>query len=199
MATQSVAKGKISDILIEFLEIAFNAVLFSRKIYPSTIFVQKKKYGVPVRIATHPGIKKYILECLKTTKQLYEWGSLRHVAVVISDKTKPLERYVFELLPGPNISDHYHIGTEEAFRVYLLRLSVSGSSLPPLPEDCCFSIELATTAQTSVQLSDSASQAHFPWLEVEKSSVPIESCVVVPLKTLETERLALQMYIECNG
>ena len=40
-----------ADILSEFLEVAFHAILYVREIYPSSVFERRKKYDVPVQVS----------------------------------------------------------------------------------------------------------------------------------------------------
>lgn len=44
------ADSAVSKILYEFLEVAVNAILYSRDIYPRGSFDEKKKYGIPVQV-----------------------------------------------------------------------------------------------------------------------------------------------------
>lgn len=200
MATSHQAKDH-NDLILEFLEVAVNAILHSRKIYASSAFVERKKYGIPVRITTHPRIKKYIIECLKTARQLLEGNYLKTFTVVLIKRSKTVERHIFELsYLGSEHHDDYYVLTEEAFRSYILNLALSANpSLFMGNDDCSFSIELTTTVQSSVELSDSPAQAHFPWLEVEADTESVPKYSIVPLKTIFTEEVCLQMYIESNS
>uniref|UniRef100_A0AAR5P4F9 HORMA domain-containing protein n=1 Tax=Dendroctonus ponderosae TaxID=77166 RepID=A0AAR5P4F9_DENPD len=53
------------DVLLEFLEVAIHTAVYLRQLYPESIFVARKKYGVAVFQAVHPEVAKYIQECLK--------------------------------------------------------------------------------------------------------------------------------------
>jgi mitotic spindle assembly checkpoint protein MAD2B len=89
----------VSDILIDFLEVAVHNVLYIRNIYPESIFVRRKKYGVPVQMSTHPYLNEYISECLKTIKELLKKNEVRKVTVTFFDETQiPVERFVFDIL-----------------------------------------------------------------------------------------------------
>lgn len=44
------ADSAASNILCEFLEVAVNAILYSRDVYPRGSFDEKKKYGIPVQV-----------------------------------------------------------------------------------------------------------------------------------------------------
>ena len=88
-----------SDILIEFLEVAVHNVLYVRNIYPSSIFVRRKKYGVPVQMSTHPYLNEYITECLKTIRDLLQKNEVRKVTVTFfNESQRAIERFVFDIL-----------------------------------------------------------------------------------------------------
>jgi hypothetical protein len=88
-----------SDILIDFLEVAVHNILYVRNIYPESIFVRRKKYGVPVQMSTHPYLNEYITECLKTARELLKKNEVRKVTVVFFDEVhRPVERFVFDIL-----------------------------------------------------------------------------------------------------
>jgi mitotic spindle assembly checkpoint protein MAD2B len=88
-----------SDILIDFLEVAVHNVLYVRNIYPESIFVRRKKYGVPVRMSTHPHLNEYVTECLKTIRELLKRNEVQKVTVVFFDEDQtPVERFVFDIL-----------------------------------------------------------------------------------------------------
>jgi mitotic spindle assembly checkpoint protein MAD2B len=88
-----------SDILIDFLEVAVHNILYVRTIYPESIFVRRKKYGIPVQMSTHPYLNEYITECLKTVRELLKKNEVRKVTVVFFDEVqRPVERFVFDIL-----------------------------------------------------------------------------------------------------
>lgn len=88
-----------SDILIEFLEVAVHNILYIRNIYPTSIFVRRKKYGVPVQMSIHPYLNEYITECLKTIRDLLQKNEVRKVTVTFFNETqRAIERFVFDIL-----------------------------------------------------------------------------------------------------
>jgi len=54
----SKAKKRIVHLTVEFLEVAFNCILYSRNIYPYKVFIPRKKYGVTVYQASHVKVKR---------------------------------------------------------------------------------------------------------------------------------------------
>lgn len=89
------------DILLEFLEVAFNHTLFCRNIYPKEIFVKKKIYGCNVYIAEHPEVNKYLSNVLNAIRDLLkeDENSIKAINLTFYNKTKlPTEAFVFDIV-----------------------------------------------------------------------------------------------------
>lgn len=185
-----------SDVLIEFLEIAIHDILYYRNIYPENIFTLKKKYNIPIYVSKHPKVNEYITECLKTAKELLEGNVVKQIAlVVLTDKDLPVEKYVFEIQQSnTDYQDKYFVKTEEVFRQYLLKVAVAEISLKKLPENCTFEIQITTNEQSSVKLNENVGHVHFPWIEAEYAVENLQS--ILPIKSLDTKNLKLNMYVE---
>lgn len=90
-----------SDILLEFLEVAFNHVLYFRNLYPKEIFVKKKIYSTTVYVSEHPELNEYIKNVLNAIRELVkeDENSVKAVNLVFYNRTKqPIEKFVFELV-----------------------------------------------------------------------------------------------------
>lgn len=89
------------EILLEFLEVAFNHILFFRKIYPKEVFVKQKIYGVPIYVSEHPELNEYLSNVLIAIKELIkeEQNSVKAINLTFYNKEKlPIEKFVFDLL-----------------------------------------------------------------------------------------------------
>lgn len=96
--------------------------------------------------------------------------------------------------------DPFFLKTEEALRTFCLKLSTSGSYLKPLPENSTFSVQIHTNEAAHVALSENPVCENFPWIEADDGSVDIKEQILLPLKTVNTEYLKLQMYaVEKEG
>uniref|UniRef100_A0A1B6DNG4 HORMA domain-containing protein n=1 Tax=Clastoptera arizonana TaxID=38151 RepID=A0A1B6DNG4_9HEMI len=95
------------------------------------------------------------------------------------------------------INDSYLINQREAFRAYLLKLSIIDSQLKPLPENCIFKICIQTKESGSVALSKDPKFEDFPWIELEDKETAKENPKIIPIRTLETNSINLEMYVEC--
>lgn len=89
------------DILLEFLEVAFNHILFCRNIYPKEIFIKKKIYGINVYIAEHPEVSRYLTNVLSAIRDLLkeDENSVNAVNLALYNETKsPVEVFVFDMV-----------------------------------------------------------------------------------------------------
>ncbi|GFG35471.1 hypothetical protein Cfor_09126 [Coptotermes formosanus] len=189
-----------SDILIEFLEVAVHNILYVRNIYPASIFVRRKKYGVPVQMSTHPYLNEYITECLKTIRDLLQKNEVRKVTLTFFDETqRAIERFVFDILDlnkTLNQDDPYFIKGEEAFRGFCVKLAVTASCLRPLPNKSTFRVQIHTIETVSVSLAEDPRYQDFPWIESDEQENEVMNANIVPIKTLDTGLLKLQIYVE---
>ncbi|XP_069703027.1 mitotic spindle assembly checkpoint protein MAD2B [Periplaneta americana] len=189
-----------ADILVEFLEVAVHNILYIRNLYPPSIFVRRRKYGVPVQMSVHPYLNEYITECLKTVRELLKKNEVRKVTLTFFDRNlQPIERFVFDILDlntKLNVNDPYFIKGEEALRGFCLKLSITGSYLKPLPQESTFSMQIHTTEAVSVSLAEDPRFQDFPWIEIDAYQTNMLDPSIVPIRTLDTDFLKLQMYVE---
>ncbi|KAK7861952.1 hypothetical protein R5R35_006321 [Gryllus longicercus] len=187
------------DILLEFLEIAIHTVVYSRRLYPDTIFVKKKLYGTPVYCSIHPEVNSYITESLKGIQELIKKNEVKKVCVVFCDKnTLPIDKIVFDVLALYSrlvVGDSYFIHTEESLRAALLKISHTCRTLKELPEDASFLIQVHTTETASLTLTDDPNnQEDFPWIEAERKCTDIVDGEIVPVREIDTDYLHLEVY-----
>lgn len=67
------------------------------------------------------------------------------------------------------------------------------SYLKPLPQDVSFFIEIVTYETAHVALNENKKCEHFPWIVTENNKEMINKSLL-PMKTIQTEHLTLQMY-----
>lgn len=66
--------------------------------------------------------------------------------------------------------------------------------LKPLPEDSIFSIEINTYETAHVTLNENPRCEDFPWI-INEDSLEMTEQSLLPLKTVKTDCLNLQMYV----
>ncbi|CAK9834020.1 Mitotic spindle assembly checkpoint protein MAD2B [Anthophora retusa] len=189
-----------TDILLEFLEVAFNHILFFRNLYPKEIFERRKVYSTIVYVSEHPELNEYIKNVLNTIRELLkeDENSVKAVNLVFYNrKREPIEKFVFDLVKlqtSNTEKDPYYLKTEEALRTICLKLSMCEAYLKPLPEDSTFTIEIQTYETAHVALNENPHCEDFPWI-IHDSALEMTEKNLLPLKTVKTDCLTLQMYV----
>lgn len=90
--------AEIVDVLCEFFEVAIHNILYVRKLYPESIFVRKRKYGVVVYQSIHPEVNEYITQCLRAAEFHAKAKQLRKLLFCVICEGTVTERYVFDVL-----------------------------------------------------------------------------------------------------
>ncbi|KAJ7170076.1 DNA-binding protein [Mycena filopes] len=160
--------------ITEFIEVAIHTILYVRQIYPSDLFIRRKKYDTPVFQSRHPALNEYISGAVKAIGEQLVTGNVEKVVVVIKDKEEvALERFIFSVdnmiqvepfnktqgLPDfrPPFTSHLFISVENAissaalgqyFRGFLVKLNMVESQLGQmyLDDDVSFSIGIELKA-----------------------------------------------------
>lgn len=73
-------------------------ILYTRKLYPDSVFVPKRKYGIVVYQSVHPLLNEYITDCLKAVEFHSKTQRLKKVLLCINANGTTIERYVFDVL-----------------------------------------------------------------------------------------------------
>lgn len=192
------------DILAEFLEVAFHQILYTRDLYPSTIFEKCRKYNVPVQMSIHPLVNEYVEKAVEAIKLILGKHYLEKIVLAIYDgKHEVLEKFVFEVKqPTSSISqieDQYLIYLEQALRGFCLKINTCNAVLSPLPPDATFAIQVYTNESTAFILDANPTFQDFPWVKAEPMHVNMNEACIIPLKSVDHELLMMQLYVEENG
>ncbi|KAJ8929976.1 hypothetical protein NQ314_017299 [Rhamnusium bicolor] len=195
----SSVKITVTDILCEFFEVIVHTVLYTRKLYPETIFVPKRKYGVAVYQSIQPDVNEYINQCLKAVNFHAKSNRLKRLFICFHVEERIIEKYVFEVLSLINFveGDSFLVDLEQSLRDFILKLHSSQTYLDELPGDSSFSVRIQTTAYSSVEFNQDPAFEDFPWIELrENKDTTVRSADIVPLYTIKTPFISLQMFIE---
>ncbi|XP_017786015.1 PREDICTED: mitotic spindle assembly checkpoint protein MAD2B [Nicrophorus vespilloides] len=195
MATKSY-NSVVVDILCEFLEISVHNILYVRKIYPESIFVPKRKYGVVIHKSQHPLLNDYIAECMKAVHFHANANQLKRLFICIKTASKQLEKFVFDIVKLKSIieSDLLYVKLEQDFRAFSLKLGTSHIYLNPLPADVEFSIQIHTTEYSAIAYNDKPLCDDFPWISLPKFGTELKE--IIPVHTVDCDHLLVQIYIE---
>lgn len=84
--------------LCEFFEVVIHSILYSRKLYPESIFGPISRYGINVYRCTDTEINEYINESLKAVDYHIRKGHLQKLFICFHTDKLLYERYVFEFV-----------------------------------------------------------------------------------------------------
>lgn len=188
-----------SDILLEFLEVAFHNILYYRKLYPAAIFAKKRIYGTTIHVSQHPDVNRYITNVLACVQDLIQQDEncLKSVNLLFLNKDQtPIEKFTFRLDQLRNNitgDDTYFMIIEETLRALCLKLSMCETYLDPLPTDSSFVIKIAVNQAAEAFLIENSKYNNFPWC-ADDNTAEVQRGLLLPIKDLNTAGLVLQCY-----
>ncbi|KAJ1984935.1 MAD2 mitotic arrest deficient-like 2 [Dimargaris cristalligena] len=123
------------QLLNDFVEALVHQVIYSRHIYPPTLFEKKNRYGIPVFMSRHPALNSYISHSIKDVDRLVKTGVLNKLFIMILDSNeRTLERITLEIsqwdVRSANRSPEILI---TSFRSVLLRAQLCDTKLSEIP------------------------------------------------------------------
>ncbi|KAK9869735.1 hypothetical protein WA026_003471 [Henosepilachna vigintioctopunctata] len=194
-------KLDISDVFCEFLEVAVHNILYTRKLYPETIFIPKRKYGVVVYQSIHPEVNSYICDCMKAVNYHLRKSQLKQFFIIIQSGDHIFEKIVFDIVKmNSDIqSDIYLLELEKNIRNFCLKLNSSCSYTDSLPLDTTFIIQIATTELSSLEFNDNPAFEEFPWTHCGLNDSVIANPDIIPLQTVDIGYLNMQIFIETSS
>jgi len=185
----------------EFLEVLIHQVLFLRDLYPKNIFADRKKFGLPVKMSSHPWVNNYVtrtLDSLVTVLKNKNGGDgVDGVVVVVAEEGtgRVVERFVVELEQYSlrqmlGLRDEFLIQLEMTFVSFLLRLTQSVGDLPPPRADSRWWLELSTNQGGALRLTSS-----LDWCLAATEPAPPRHTSILPVMAAITP-IRLQLFIE---
>uniref|UniRef100_A0A8C0K3M6 Mitotic spindle assembly checkpoint protein MAD2B n=1 Tax=Canis lupus dingo TaxID=286419 RepID=A0A8C0K3M6_CANLU len=181
----------VADVLCEFLEVAVHLILYVREVYPVGIFQKRKKYNVPVQMSCHPELNQYIQDTLHCVKPLLEKNDVEKVVVVILDKEHPASPW------GPGwLSDSLLSHVEQLLRAFILKISVCDAVLDHNPPGCTFTVLVHTREAATRNMEKIQVIKDFPWILADEQDVHMHDPRLIPLKTMTSDILKMQLYVE---
>ncbi|KAG7646538.1 DNA polymerase zeta processivity subunit [Arabidopsis thaliana] len=185
--------GEVGRTLVEFMEVAITMIVYLKGFYPSAAFERRRYMNVVVQRARHPELRDYIHSAASGLLPFIEKGLVERVAVVFfSEDNVPVERFIFKLTIKPSCAALVEEGQLEfALRSFLIKLSVSKSLVKPLPLNCRWEV---TAYLRSLPQVGSSKEAEL-WIPTDTKQWQ-NPPVLTPVKSLNSEPLCLQLYLE---
>ncbi|VFQ58731.1 unnamed protein product [Cuscuta campestris] len=183
-------QAQTARILVEFLEVAINSVIFLKGVYPIGAFERRRYMNVVVHRSRHPDLRHYIHSSVNGLLHFIQKGEVERVAVIFfDDNNVPFERFVFKI----DVNQSYGSSVEEAdlelsLRSFLIKLPNLQSLTHNLPPDCRWEITgyfraLPEGSNASVWVPTGTKQWQQP-------------PVIMPIKSMRSEPLGVQLYLE---
>ncbi|ESQ35155.1 hypothetical protein EUTSA_v10008810mg [Eutrema salsugineum] len=185
--------GEVARTLVEFLEVAITMIVFLKGFYPSAAFERRRYMNLVVQRASHPELRDYIQSAATGLLPFIQKGLVERVAVIFfSEDNVPVERFIFKLTINPSCAASVEEGQLEfALRSFLIKLSVSKSLVKPLPHNCRWEV---TAYLRSLPEVGSSKEGEL-WIPTDTKQWQ-KPPVITPVKSLDSEPLCLQLYLE---
>jgi len=189
------------ELFCEFLEVLIHQVLFLRDLYPKNIFVDRKKFGVPVKMSSHPWVNDYITKTVESVSNALKKPDtdIDSVVIVVAEQARPVERYLVEmercsLQKSLGLGDEFLVQLEMSFVSFLLRLTQAAGNLSRPHSDSRWWLEMGTTQRGALRLSSSLEWclASSP---TPSNDTPPGHASIVPVMAVNSP-IKFQLYIE---
>ena len=201
------SKEDLVDELMSFTEAAIHNILYIREVYPPNLFSKARIYNVPVWKARHPQLTGYIRTVIEAIRPLYLKGLIDKLCLVIclaDPKRTPIEQYVLtcKILNSADGVNVTRTSLETILRSFLLKINVSDALFRPKDGDrqeTSFYLLVHTNDDINDPVDQERLQAgmELPWLSVDgEEGGMFEMAEAVPLKTVTTDVLHLQLHVE---
>ncbi|KAI9482179.1 DNA-binding protein [Coemansia mojavensis] len=186
------------DAISDFLEVYIHAVLYSRKVYPRTLFEDRSAYGIPVKCSRHPELNKYIADVVLAIKAELEKNKPGDVMIRIHDDDgNSIEEFVLEMSA---VAGNYEPSHDVELRSALIRLSTLEDA-PALRDDSGSCVD--ATFEVCFRTRDGSApsleaNAWVPRLDktgvTDGASPPNEPSRLVPLSSIDSAELKMQAF-----
>ncbi|CAL9016653.1 unnamed protein product [Prunus brigantina] len=170
-------QGETARILVEFLEVAITSIVLLKGIYPPGAFERRKYMNLVVHSARHPQLRDYIHSAVSGLHPFIQKGLVERVAVIFFNSDSiPVERFMFKL----TVNQSYGSRVEEAdlefsLRSFFIKLPFSESLTRVLPQARCVRFSIITDCR---------------WEQPP---------LITPIKSMSSEPLSVQLYLEHPG
>ncbi|CAN6455152.1 unnamed protein product [Victoria cruziana] len=186
-------QGEITQVLIEFLEVAINSIVFLKGIYPPGAFERCRYMNVVVHRARHPQVHEYIHFAISSLRPFLQKGLVERVVVIFYSKDHvAAEKFVFRFSFDQTSNLGKATGLEFAMRSFLIKLSVAEPVTRVLPVDCRWEITAYFRSLPCIVNDSKEAQIWVPTDTKHWLHPPI----ITPIKSMNSELMNLQLYLE---
>ncbi|KAJ3689014.1 hypothetical protein LUZ61_018178 [Rhynchospora tenuis] len=187
-------QGQTAKVVVEFLEVAINCIVFLKGFYPSRAFERRRYMNVVVNKARHPQLANYIHSSIFALLPYIQKGLVERVVVIFYGQDQvPLEKFVFKL----TIDQSYQSSVSEAelefaLRAFLVKLNAAGPIAKPLPSGANWEITAYFRELPSQENEGEQAKLWVP-TDTKQWMQPSE---ITPIKSMDSNPLKVQLYME---
>lgn len=218
------SKEELSEELCNFLECAIHNILYTREVYPTTLFKKVRMYNVPVWKCRHPDVVSYVKDMVDSIRPLFGRGLVDKFCLVICEncdgdsisggnrgisgkeqkhaKRKPLEQYTFSIKLLDQLTHCTRASLDTFLRSLLLKINVADGSFAPLNQSQNLSFFCLIHTNDDLTGEDQRRMQaclENPWITADDDEDVrgvFEGDDVVPFKTISTQAFILQLHVE---
>ncbi|XP_048639562.1 mitotic spindle assembly checkpoint protein MAD2B isoform X3 [Marmota marmota marmota] len=114
-----------------------------------------------------------------------------HLALVTASPDLTLWRH-----QGPESSDSLLSHVEQLLRAFILKISVCDAVLDHNPPGCTFTVLVHTREAATRNMEKIQVIKDFPWILADEQDVHMHDPRLIPLKTMTSDILKMQLYVE---
>jgi len=178
------------DLVSDFLTVAIHSLLHSRNVYPAGAFKLRQKFHTPVQICYHPDVFSYITSIIESLTDILNHAKLYRVHIFIGSESSGWEQFTFSFDFLSNVTTQEQLNDlQYGLKCCLLKLSIVDSYLASRADsdDITWRVEVDTNDKRVDQSS--------VWVRVDEDKEnKAASFTLVPLKTLATDVIKLELY-----
>ncbi|KAI7847473.1 DNA-binding protein [Circinella umbellata] len=209
-----ISRQDLINLLLDFIEVWIHQILYERELYPTAIFSLKKKYDVPVQMATHEGVASYISKFVESLQTLLISGNCKLISLKIMSpvNNRILERFVFEIesalnesnldIPLDTILDSEVTCSladiQQQLRACLLRTTATRSSLANNPSDCTFTLGVETYSG-SPSSTVTTTRQQVDWIPTQIDQQEFQQHQrwnhIIPIKTIPMDLFKINVFV----
>jgi mitotic spindle assembly checkpoint protein MAD2B len=215
------SREELVQEICSFLECAIHNILYTRSVYPASLFTKTRIYNVPVWKSRHPLLVSYIKNMVDSVRPLFQRQLVDKFCVVIcgeegedgggnnnggKQKTgtgagkRPLEQYTFSLKLLDTAERCTRASLDTFLRSFLLKINVADGSFLPLPSNSTLSFYCLVHTNSDLGPSDQhrlQAVLENPWISADEEERDLFGRAdVIPFKTIATQAFILQLHVE---
>ncbi|KAI9268330.1 DNA-binding protein [Phascolomyces articulosus] len=220
-----VTRQDLVHLLLDFINVWIHQILYERDLYPAAIFSLKKKYNVPVHIATHEGVINYIAQFVNSLQPLLLKGNCKSITVkiMVPSNNRLLESFVFEIESALGKQEVSNIpldlllqsestcilaDVQQQLRACLLRIASTRALMSKNPPDCTFKLTVETfsgppsSSTTAIRnITDTYTSTTSPredWIPTQDNQQQQQHQrwnQLIPLKTIPMDLFKINIFV----